>query len=75
MTSIAAAPQAGAAARPTGYAWYALGVMTVIYALNAVDRNIVENPGVTFQFGYAGDTRFTFTAAHPKACQPQVRRK
>jgi MFS family permease len=40
VTSIAA-PQAGAVARPTGYAWYALGVMTVIYALNAVDRNIV----------------------------------
>ena len=41
LVTTISATEAGAAARPSAYAWYALAVMTLIYALNAVDRNIV----------------------------------
>jgi hypothetical protein len=36
------------------------------------DPHLRPDPDVTFEFGYAGDTQFTFTASHPKACEPKV---
>ena len=41
--------------------------------LVAVDKGVAADRAITFRFGYAGDTRFAFTAVHPKACEPAVR--
>ena len=40
--------------------------------LIASDPTLSETPEVTFTFGYADETHFTFTAVHANACEPHV---
>ena len=37
-----------------------------------LEGTLLPDPEVTFQFGYAGQTGFTFTSSHARGCEPVV---